>query len=288
MTPFELAEPATLKEAIALLDPDDPTVRPIAGGTALMLMMKAGVFRPSRLVSLRNVKALTAIETMPDGALRIGAMTPLAVVERSEAVRAQAPVITRTLRTLANIRVRNVATIGGSLAHADPHMDLPPVLIALGAHVVVTGPAGERAIPVAELFAGYFETVLGRNELITSVVIPAQGARRAAYLKCTTRAVHDWPALGVAVAVESDGSTVRDARVVVSAATERPGRLAGVEGTLRGGRAGDALWRQAGEAAAAEAQTISDGQGSAAYKRQLVRVYVARALAAALPADGGR
>jgi aerobic carbon-monoxide dehydrogenase medium subunit len=288
MTPFELAEPATLKEAIALLDPDDPTVRPIAGGTALMLMMKAGVFRPEKLVSLRNVKDLTSIDTTPDGGLRIGAMTPLAVVERSAGVHAHAPVITRTMRTLSNIRVRNVATIGGSLAHADPHMDLPPVLIALGAHVVAASPAGERTIAVETLFAGYYETVLARNELITSVVIPAQSSRRAAYLKCTTRAVHDWPALGVAVAVASDGATVRDARVVVSAATETATRLAGAEQALRGGTAGEALWRQAGEAAAAEAETVSDGQGSAAYKRQLVRVYVARALAAALQANGGR
>ena len=282
MTPFELAEPATLKEAIALLDPDDPTVRPIAGGTALMLMMKAGVFRPEKLVSLRNVKGLTAIEPMPDGGLRIGAMMPLAALERSATVRAHAPVIPHTMRTLSNIRVRNVATVGGSLAHGDPHMDMPPVLIALGAQVVAASPAGERTIPVEKLFAGYYETVLARNELITSVTIPAQGARRAAYLKCTTRAVHDWPALGVAVAVESDGANVRDARVVVSAATETPTRLVGAEQALRGGAAGDALWRQAGEAAAAEAETISDGQGSAAYKRQLVRVYVARALAAAL------
>jgi carbon-monoxide dehydrogenase medium subunit len=286
MIPFELAEPATLKEAIALLDPDDPTVRPIAGGTALMLMMKAGVFRPEKLVSLRNVKDLTSIDATAAGGLRIGAMTPLAVVERSAAVRAHAPVITHAMRTLSNIRVRNVATIGGSLAHADPHMDMPPVLIALGAQVVAASPAGERTIPVEKLFAGYYETVLARNELITSVIIPAQGSRRSAYLKCTTRAVHDWPALGVAVAVESDGATVRDARVVVSAATETPTRLAGAEQALRGGAAGDALWRQAGEAAAAEAETISDGQGSAAYKRQLVRVYVARALATALKPDG--
>jgi len=286
MTPFELAEPATVKEAVALLDPDDASVRPIAGGTALMLMMKAGVFQPSKLVSLRNVKELTAISAMPDGALRIGAMTPLAAIERSAAVRTHAPVITRTLRTLSNIRVRNVATIGGSLAHADPHMDMPPVLIALDAHVTVTGPEGERTIPIEKLFAGYFETVLARKELITSVVIPAQRDGRAVYLKCTTRAVHDWPALGVAVAVASDGASVREARVVVSAATETPGRLTGVEQALRDGRAGDALWREAGEAAAEEAQTISDGQGSAAYKRQLVRVYVARALAAALKSDG--
>src|SRR5262245_55807336 len=286
MTPFELLEPTSLPEAIALLDPDDTTVRPIAGGTALMLMMKAGVFAPSRLVSLRNVSALMSIN-VADGELTIGAMTPLAVIERSADVRKHAPVITKAMRTLSNIRVRNVATIGGSLAHADPHMDLPPVLIALGARVVVTGKSGERTIPVEKLFAGYFETVLARDELITSVVIPAQGNRRSVYLKCTTRAAHDWPALGVAVSVDSDGATVREASVVVSAATETPGRLVAAEQALRGGRAGDALWRQAGEAAAESAQLISDGQGSAAYKKQLVRVYVARALAAALK-DGGR
>jgi carbon-monoxide dehydrogenase medium subunit len=281
MIPFDLAEPATLAEAIKLLDPDDPAVRPIAGGTALMLMMKAGVFRPARLVSLRAIKEFCAIEPQPDGALKIGAMTPLSVLERDAAMRAHAPVVTQTLRTLSNVRVRNVATVGGHLAHADPHMDLPPVLIALGAHIVVAGPAGERTIPVEALFAGYFETVLRRDELITALVVPAQGTRRAAYLKCTTRAVHDWPALGVAVSLDLDGAAVRDARIVISAATEKPIRLPGAEAVLRGG-SDEATLRRAGDAAAAHAQTISDGQGSAAYKRQLVSVYVRRALAAAL------
>ena len=284
MTPFELVEPATLQEALGLLDPDDASVRPIAGGTALMLMMKAGVFRPTRLVSLRAVGELCAIDAAPDGKLKIGAMTPLAAVERSAAVRKHAPVITRTLRTLSNIRVRNVATVGGSLAHADPHMDLPPVLIALGACVAVAGRSGERAIPVEELFAGYFETVLKRDELITELVVPGQGARRSSYLKCTTRAVHDWPALGVAVSLDCDADTVRDARIVISAATERPIRLSGAEQALQGGRIGDALWRRASEAAAEEPELITDGQGSAAYKKQLVRVYVVRALRAALDA----
>jgi carbon-monoxide dehydrogenase medium subunit len=132
------------------------------------------------------------------------------------------------------------------------------------------------------LFAGYFETVLARDELITAVVVPGQGGRRAAYLKCTTRAVHDWPALGVAVSLDRDGTAVR---IVISAATEKPVRLRGAEAALRGG-SDDVALRRAGDAAAQEAQTISDGQGSAAYKRQLVRVYVRRALSAAL--DGAR
>jgi carbon-monoxide dehydrogenase medium subunit len=286
MIPFDLAEPATLAEAIRLLDPDDAAVRPIAGGTALMLMMKAGVFRPARLVSLRAIKELSTIAPQPDGALRIGAMTPLSVLERSAAMRAHAPVVIQTLRTLSNVRVRNVATVGGHLAHADPHMDLPPVLIALGAHLVAAGPAGERTIAVEDLFAGYFETVLRRDELITAVVVPGQGGRHAAYLKCTTRAVHDWPALGVAVSLAPDGAAPRAARIVVSAATEKPVRLPAAEAALADGGSDEAAFRRAGDAAAAEAETISDGQGSAAYKRQLVRVYVRRALAAALGRSG--
>ena len=287
MTPFDLAEPETLSQALALLDPEDASVRPIAGGTALMLMMKAGVFRPTKLVSLRKLTALARIEASAAGELRIGATAPLATIERSAAVRAHAPVITRTLRTLSNIRVRNVATIGGHLAHADPHMDLPPVLIALGARAAVAGRSGERIIAAEELFSGYFETVLLRDELISAVIVPAQGCRRSAYLKCTTRAVHDWPALGVAVSVDLDRAVVSDARIVISAASETPVRLSGAEGTLRGGGADEASLRQAGDAAAEEAELISDGQGSATYKRELVRVYVPRALRAALAENGG-
>jgi aerobic carbon-monoxide dehydrogenase medium subunit len=287
MTPFELAEPATLPEALALLDPEDVSIRPIAGGTALMLMMKAGVFRPRRLVSLRKLTELVAIDSTPGGELRIGAMTPLAAIERSAAVRAHAPVITRTLRTLSNVRVRNVATIGGHLAHADPHMDLPPVLIALKARVAVAGRAGERSIAAEDLFSGYFETVLDRDELISAVIIPGQGQCRSAYLKCTTRAMHDWPALGVAVSIDLDRTIVSDTRIVISAASEKPMRLSGAEGVLRGGGTDEGSLREAGEAAAQEAELIADGQGSAAYKRELVRVYVPRALRAALAQNGG-
>lgn len=123
--PFELAEPRTLSAAIGLLDTTDKTVRPIAGGSAVMLMMKAGVLRPHRLVSLAKVPGLTDITRASDGGLRIGAMTTLAALERSKPLRETWPVLAATLRTLANIRVRNVATVGGHLAHGDPHMDLP-------------------------------------------------------------------------------------------------------------------------------------------------------------------
>jgi carbon-monoxide dehydrogenase medium subunit len=248
-----------------------------------MLMMKIGVLRPARLVSLRAVESkYSSIERSSGGGLRIGALATLSSLERSPVVKSHAPVVTRTLRTLANVRVRNVATVGGHLAHADPHMDLPPVLIALGASVTIAGPAGERTLPLDKLYSGYLETTLRRGELIAEVTVPAQGSRRAAYLKCTTRSADDWPALGVAVALDTDGAVVRDARIVIGAATDTPTRLAKAEDVLRGARVDDAVLRRAGEAAAAEAAVIGDSHGSAAYKRELVRVYVARAVRAAL------
>ena len=291
MTPFELVEPTSLGEAIALLDPDDTGVRPIAGGTALMLMMKAGVFRPTRLVSLRKLARLNArIAAAKDGALTIGAMTPLALVERSPEVARIAPVIPRAMRRLSNIRVRNVATIGGNLAHGDPHMDLPPLLIALNAEVKVVGANGaqaaERTIAVEDLFAGYFETVLAKNELIAELRIPPQGRSRAAYLKVTTGSAEDWPALGVAVALESEGSAVKSARVVVSAATEKATRLKGVERLLAGATVDEKTFARAGDAAAEEAECMTDVRGSAAYKRELTRVYIGRALRQALNSNG--
>lgn len=285
MTPFDLAEPATLKEALALLDPDDPTVRPVGGATALMLMMKAGVFQPRRLVSLRRLTSLSAITETGDGGLVIGALTPLGVVERSAAVARAAPVVVRTMRRLSNVRVRNVATVGGCLAHGDPHMDLPPVLMALDASVTVSGRDGERTVKVQDLFAGYYETVLGRDEIITALRIPAQGARRAAYLKCTTGSADDWPALGVAVSFADAGGVIADPVVVVSAATPMATRLGGAEAALMGQRPDDAVLARAGDAAAAEAETVSDVRGSAPYKRELLRVHVRRAVRAALQAN---
>jgi aerobic carbon-monoxide dehydrogenase medium subunit len=273
VTPFELAEPATLEEALQLLDPDDASVRPLGGGTALMLMMKAGVFAPSRLVSLRKITALKRIAVDADGGLVIGALTPLSDVEHSAEVAKRAGVIVRTMRRLSNVRVRNVATIGGNLAHGDPHMDLPPVLMALGAGIVVVGRGGERVLEVENLFVGYYETALAPGELITELRIPAQGKRRAAY---------DWPALGVAVSLEADGKAVRAVRVVVSAATEKAIRLKGAEEVLCGATIDDAVLARAGDAAADEAETVADVRGSAAYKRELLRVYVRRAVRQAL------
>jgi carbon-monoxide dehydrogenase medium subunit len=249
LRPFELLEPGTLREAISALQSED--ARPMSGGTAVMLMMKAGVLKPARLVSLRRL-GLEGISA--NGSLRIGAMTTLRALEKSDAVRKGWPVITKTLRTLSNVRVRNVATLGGHLAHGDPHTDLPPLLSALGATVTIAGPRGERTSSVEALYRGYLETTLEKGELITQVQIPALGKKRAAYLKCTTRSADDWPALGVAVVLDDDKPTI-----VVSAATDKPTRLSSSD----------------------EVENLKiegDLHGSAEYKKQLLRVYLKRAM----------
>jgi carbon-monoxide dehydrogenase medium subunit len=286
MTPFELAEPKSLADAIKLLDSDDPTIRPLGGGTALMLMMKSGVFRPAKLVSLRKIeKKYFSIAAGGDG-LRIGAMTTLSALERSADVRKHAPLITRTLLTLANVRVRNVATVGGALAHGDPHMDLPPVLMALGATMTINGPKGERTLAVEDLFAGYYETVLDKDELIAELQIPSQGAKKASYLKVTTGSADDWPALGVAAVIEAEGGSIKSARIVASAATDKATRLKAAEAVLAGARIDDNMLTKAADAAAEEAEYIADVRGSVSYKRELMRVYVRRAVSAALEASG--
>jgi aerobic carbon-monoxide dehydrogenase medium subunit len=230
---------------------DDESARPFAGGTALMLMMKAGVLRPARLVSLARLR-MNEIR-VEGGALKVGAMTTLSALERSPEARKGWPVLSHALKTLSNVRVRNVATLGGALAHADPHMDLPPLLAALGARISLEGRKGRRALAVENLYAGYLENTLQRGELITEIEIPATGGRRAAYLKCTTRSADDWPAVGVAVVLGDE------TRIFVSAATDRPTRIPD-------------------EAAIATLNIEGDLHGSADYKRQLLRVYLRRAM----------
>jgi carbon-monoxide dehydrogenase medium subunit len=259
MQPFEFAEPRTLRDAISLLDAEGASAA--GGGTALMLMMKAGVLRPARLVSLAKL-GLDRIELGAGGELLVGATVTLRALEKSPVVRKGWPVITRALRTLSNVRVRNVATLGGHLAHGDPHTDLPPLLSALGAVATIAGPRGERRAPVESLYAGYLATTLARGELIVRVDVPPLGERRAAYLKCTTRSADDWPAVGVAVVLDGERQTI-----VVSAATDKPTRLASAD-------------------AAEQLDIEGDLHGSAAYKKQLIRVYVKRAIDEARRATG--
>jgi len=286
MTPFEFLLPYSLDEALSLLDPEDPGIRPVSGGTAVMLMMKAGVLRPSRLISLQKIGSQhAAVSVDAHGALVIGGLACLADVAGHPSVARHWPMLRQALLGVANARVRAVATLGGNLSHADPHLDMPPVLAALGAQVEVAGPQGTRVVAAEDLCTGYYETVLRRDELITRITVPAQ-AGPAAYLKLTTRAAHDWPALGLAVALTLQDGRVRRASLFVGAATDRPTRLGRAQAVLQGREIGDATLREAAEAAVAEVPLMSDAHGSAAYKAQLLRVALPRAVRGALDREG--
>lgn len=280
MLSFELSEPHTLDEAFALLDHGDPAIRPMGGGTALMLMMKAQLFKPARLVSLRRIGGpFVGITLSQDGAcLRVGAMTTFSEIEHSVLVQKHLPAVVQTMKTLANVRVRNVASVGGNLAHGDPHLDLPPVWMALDATVQIVSKAGKRLVPVEDIFVGYYETTVGDGELISEVCVPLRPSWRSTYVKVTTRAIHDWPALGIAVSADCDGQHVKDIRIVLSAALDKPTRLTAAEEVLRGVNVDDTSLGRAGEAAVAEVDIHADSRGSASYKNHLLRVHLARAV----------
>lgn len=286
MIPFEFLLPYSLDEALSLLDAEDPRIRAVGGGTAVMLMMKAGILQPARLVSLHRIGERHAQLRVDDtGDLVLGGLARLADIECNATVREKWPLLAHAARGVANPRVRAVATIGGNLAHADPHLDLPPVLAALGARVLITNAKGSRTVAAEDLCTGYYETVVRRDELITEVVVPPQ-AGPGAYLKMTTRAAHDWPALGIAVVLEMEGGRVRRANVFTGAATDRPTRLRNTQKLIeqRGTDAKSLV--DAGEAAASEAALIGDAHGSAAYKRQLLRVALGRAVQRAMRPNG--
>jgi aerobic carbon-monoxide dehydrogenase medium subunit len=210
-------------------------------------------------------------------------MVSLSALEQSADVAKAFPVITRALRTLSNVRVRNVARVGGALAHGDPHMDLPPLLAALGARAVVIGKGGAREIAVEELYTGYYETVLARDELIAEVIVPPLKSARAVYMKCTSRSADDWPALSVALRCNvAKDDVISGPRVIVSAATEKVTRLTLAEDILNGTAADEATLVRAGDTAVGEVSFLSDSHGSAAYKKELLRVYLSRAVREAL------
>jgi carbon-monoxide dehydrogenase medium subunit len=287
---FELLQPATLDEAVTLLDPEDAQVRPIAGGTALTLLVQSHIFKPTRLVSLRRLNgALRGIHVEGDGSLRIGAMTTLTELERSPVLAIAEPVISRALHSLSNVRVRNVATIGGHLAHGDPHMDLPPILVTLGARIRTVSPRGERWIEMADLITGYYETSLAGDELIADVFVPSQPpGTRAVYAKFTALSADDWPSVGIAVWLRREGERIVEARIAVGGATDHPTRMTNAEAALTGSSGGAAAFAAAADAAHDEVHPLGDLRGSGPFKREMVRVHVRRALERATSAGEDR
>lgn len=284
MIPFEYRTPKTLKEVHQELKQFGADAKLIAGGTALVIMMKQRLVRPSCLISLRSVRGLNGI-AQKDGGLRIGGLSTHREVETSSLVRRQLPLLAETYRYVATIRVRNIATVGGGLAHADPNQDPPPTLIALGATVKASSANSSRIIPLEGFFTDYYETVLKPDEIITEIFVPRLPPNSgSAYLKFLPRTADDYATVSAVAVVTLDRARkiFTDVRIALGSVGATPIRALEAEAVLRGQPVKPEGLREAAEKAKKVVDPVSDFRGSAAYKREMAGVFVRRALEAAL------
>lgn len=284
MIPFEYRTPKNLKEVHAALNEFGDDAKLIAGGTALVIMMKQRLVRPACLVSLSSVRGFNGIE-LKDGGVKIGGLATHRAVESSPLLRRRLPMLAETYHHVATLRIRNMATVGGGLAHADPNQDPPPSLIALGATVKATSPTGSRVIPLDEFFKGYYETVLGADEIITEVFVPKVAPNTgAAYIKFLPRTADDYATVSAAAVLTLDKNrkTIADVRIALGSVGETPIRATEAEAVLRGQPLKSDGFAAAGEKAKQAVDPISDFRGSAAYKKDMAAVFVRRALEKAL------
>jgi carbon-monoxide dehydrogenase medium subunit len=281
LRPFALHRPGSLEEACALLAELGDDAVPYAGGTELLLLMKEGLARPAHLVDVKRIPGLDAI-TADDARLVIGATVTHRALELSASVRSRCPVLTSVARHIANVRVRNVGTVGGNLAFADPHSDLATLFLALDAEVELVSPRGRRVLPVGDFVRGPWDTARVADELVRSVHVRPAERTAASYVKF---GIHERPTLGIAVVLRLDAGAdrrtrVADARIAVGCVNPRPERVIDAEARLRECDVADLddAAAEVGELAAAAADPSDDLHGSADYKREMVAVFTRRAM----------
>lgn len=278
---FDYLAPTALDEALDVLAQRGEDAKVLAGGQSLIPLMKLRLARPAVLVDLNGVPGLAGIEEDGDG-LRIGAMTRNADLCDHALLRERYPAMATAAPLISDPIIRNLGTIGGSLAHADPAGDWGSVMLALGGSVVARSASGERTIPVGELFTGTFETVLEPTELITQVRVPRPaGAAGGTYLKLE-RKVGDYATVAAAVQLEMSNGAIGRAGIALTAVGSTNVHAAAAEAALAGAEPGDEAFDEAARLAAEAADPYDDLRGSAAYKREVARVYVRRGLAQAL------
>jgi carbon-monoxide dehydrogenase medium subunit len=269
---FEYAAPESLEEAVGLLSQGGEDAKLLAGGHSLLPLMKLRLAAPSLLVDLRRVPGLAGIQR-EDGNVRIGAMTRHAELARHD----ELGVAARAASLIADQQVRNMGTIGGSLAHGDPASALPAVLLAAEGEVTAQGPSGQRTIAASELFQDYLTTALAPDEVLTEVRLPALDGFGWGYQKFNRRA-EDWAMVGVCALVRASGGTCEDARVGLIHMGSTPLRATAVEEALRGQPLDAERIAQAAERADEGTEPPGDLNATPDYKRHLARVLTRRAL----------
>ena len=275
MHPVPYHRPRTLEGALSLMQ-EKKNARLIAGGTDLLLRMKAGGVRPDALISLRNIEELAQLSI--DGGARLGALVPLADLEHNAELNHKWPVLGQCLHSFASVQIRNAATLGGNLCNASPAADLAPPLLVLDAHALLVGPQGRRSVPLADFFVGPGRTCLALDELLEAVQIDApRPGQRATFFK-RMRTAMDVALVSVAAMVVVQDGVLTEVRLAAGSVAAVPMRLRGAEDLLRGQRAFPALFTEARAKAMAEVRPITDLRAGTDYRRQLVGVYLQRAL----------
>ena len=276
--PFEYLSPNQVSEAISLLQKHGEEAKILAGGHSLIPAMKLRFAMPEYLIDISGIDGLEYIHE-EDGQLKIGAMTRESSLEESNLIKDNYPLLLDTVKMIADPQVRNMATVGGNLAHGDPANDHPATMIALRASVAVEGPNGRREIGIDDFFPDFFTTALEDNEILTEIRIPAsQPGSGGAYLKIE-RKVGDYAAAAVAcqLSLEADGK-IQQIGIGLTNVGPVPIRSVGAEGNLRGKTPDDSLIQESGRLAAEECNPVDDLRGSAGYKRDLVNELTQRAI----------
>jgi carbon-monoxide dehydrogenase medium subunit len=284
---FDYHAPGSLREATLLLARLGEDAKVLSGGQSLIPLMKLRLATPKHIVDINGISGLAEIKES-DGVLRIGALARESDLEESDLIRTRYPLLLDTSKAIADPIVRNLATVGGNLAHGDPANDHPATMLALGAEVVAAGTGGERRIPIASFFTGPFATALKGDEILVEIRVPSPGPRTAgAYVKLE-RKVGDFATAAVAVQIELDGNGVcTRAGIALTNVGSTPIKAVAAEAILQGKRLDDATIKRAGEAASRAAQPSADLRGSVEYKKDLIRVLTARALRKAAERAGG-
>jgi aerobic carbon-monoxide dehydrogenase medium subunit len=280
MNTFDYRQPETPEEALALLHDLGEDARIIAGGTALVIMLKQRLLMPECLISLQKVRPLDYVDAS-NGDVRLGALATHRTIEQSPIVRTRLPSLAETFHHVATVRIRNVATVGGALAHADPNQDSPAMLMALDARVRLATTTGTREVPLDAFFTDYYETVRQPDELVSEVVVPVPAPHSGSvYLKFLPKTADDYATVGVAASVTVDlrTQTCVDCRIAMGCVASTPVRAPEAEAVVRGERLTQALAQEAGALAQRRTDPISDARGSADYKRAMAGVFVRRAL----------
>jgi carbon-monoxide dehydrogenase medium subunit len=275
--PFRYVRTATVEATLELLGEHGDDAKVLAGGQSLIPAMRFRLAAPAVLVDINGIAGLDTLAEQ-NGHLLIGALAREAALEEQGFIRERYPLLADAAHVIADPLVRNRATVGGNLAHADPANDHPAVMLAYGATLIAHGPRGQRSIPIDDFFTGMFSTSLEPDELLTAIQIPRPGqGSGGAYVK-VERKVGDYAVSAVAVQLTMEGATCTSIRIALTNVSPAPMRVPEAERLLAGTELGDEALEAAGQAAAAACDPSADLRGSIEYKRDLTRVLVKRAV----------